>query len=911
MKIYYSPAFTSHAYYNLKEEGIAFDTAVCGNADLLRILMLHLGIHHDFISQVERQAEYYNTFVDCDKNDTNNIFHQSFKVGGLAVSSKCLEWRDKLILAGWTPHMQESPRLQFLSVVEKEFHCIGEADCWIEVLEALNEQCALPEGSEVILSDIPRKYLPPYISDVFTKLENHGITIKENHTGSAYAKGNLATIQKYLLGADVADTLEAGDKSFEILRFTDEMTALQYAASLKPDSYDVYINSDNKAFDDIQLALNYPTSGSAITNANPQIVQIFTLGLSLFDYPINIHNVLSWLLVPMSPIHSTLRRKLAYTIANSGGIKNEEWEKTVAEYKEKDIYDYSDNGKALRSTDDKQSDINALSTYLPFQDKAEIKTQVLRKFVEDMKNYAQKMSHINDNKPIISTFAIEQFDRLVSMFNALTLILGKYRADTLSYSDLELWTNAIYESGSFAYTETLSGSRFVVGSPGDISTPTDSILWMDFYNYSTSKPTYDFLSKEERDALTAHHCLLTDSDAETSLANSYYKLPFLYSRSRLTLITIDQKNGVLTTKHPMLIRLEQDFKDSLPKVTSAGKLSDEYYKEKNLFTNAGDGLQVTIENKDLLSFREMESFSSLESLIQNPFDYTMQHLANFKNGNTFQLGDLKNREGIVAHAIIERLCKDNERDIDKIQAYIKDHFDELLEQTILAKGAILLLTENKTEKMLFAQQLKEAVDVLLEIIRENHLTIVGNEVELKDKLPDFYKDICAQGILDMVLTDESGSPILFDFKWSNNSRYQQSLRENTSLQLALYEQLLEKECKKQVATKAYFLFPLHELLTTSTALHGRHVHRINSDNAVALLPQIRASYEYRRRQIEDQGFIELAEGTPAADILYYKEQEDKNLFPLVTYNKGTVKNEIVEKGKNNYSNYTLLKGIKK
>jgi hypothetical protein len=910
MKIYYSPAFTSNAYFDLGPDAVAFDISVCGNAELLRTLMLHLGIHHDLLSQVERQAEYYNIFVKCDEEKPNNVFHKSFSVGGLAVSSKCLEWRDKLILAGWTSEMnQKSERLQFLAEVEKDFHCIGEADCWIEVLRAMDDRCALPQGSEVVLSNISRKVLPPYLADIFTKLEKSGIQVTENITSSACAKGNLGIIQKYLLGQDTAKDFSPTDKSFEILQFPDEMTALQYVASLNSDAYDVYINSDNKTFDDIQLALNHPTSGSSITNANPQIVQLFTLGLSLFDYPINIYNVLSWLLAPMSPIHSPLRKKLARTISGSGGIKNKEWNDAIADYKENDVYDYKDDGKELRSPEDKQSDIDALSTLLPLQGGKEIQTSELKTFVNSISDYAKKMSHANDSKPILSTSAIEQFNRLVSMFNALSLILDKYTPDVLTYADLEKWTSAIYESATYTYTEAQTSSRFVVSSPGDISTSANNILWMDFYNYTIPKSTYDFLSQSEKKYLLDQQCHLPDTASETSLANSYYKLPFLYGRSRLTLITVDRKDGAPTTKHPMLIRLEQDFKDSLPAVTSAGKLSDNCYEKKDIFTNAGDGLSVTITNNNLLSFRDHESYSSLTNLIQYPFDYVMQYLANFRENNTYQLDEIDTIKGNVAHAMVERLCKDNDRDLVKIQADFDNHFDAILEELILAKGAILLLTENKTEKMLFTHQLKEAVRILLEIIRDNHLIITGNEVGLEEQL-SFYKDISAQGNIDMILADANGSPVLFDFKWSSSKKYEKSLRENTSLQLALYEQLIAKDQDRHVAAKAYFLFPSHTLLTTSKDIKGSHVHPVDPSDAADLLPKILASYKYRRQQIEDDGFIELAEGTPAADISYYQEQQkERLLFPLEIYDNSNPR--ITLKGTNFYSNYTLLKGTKK
>jgi len=224
-----------------------------------------------------------------------------------------------------------SERIQIIAKVEKSFDVKGEADYWMEVIEALKTTNPLPEGSELILRIITQEMLPPYIRKALEYLSQKGLKITEEKA-EVIAKGNLGLIQDYIINKKETETLDEKDKSFSVLTFPDDYMSIQYAASIKPDSYDVYINGDSKNFDDLQMTLGQPTSGSVMQDANPQIAQLFMIGLSLFNYPMNVNTVLAWLLMPKSPISGTLRNALARALTATGGIRNAEWNEAIDKY---------------------------------------------------------------------------------------------------------------------------------------------------------------------------------------------------------------------------------------------------------------------------------------------------------------------------------------------------------------------------------------------------------------------------------------------------------------------------------------------------------------------------------------------------------------------------------------------------
>jgi hypothetical protein len=165
-------------------------------------------------------------------------------------------------------------------------------------------------------------------------------------------------------------------------------------------------------------------------------------------------------------------------------------------------------------------------------------------------------------------------------------------------------------------------------------------------------------------------------------------------------------------------------------------------------------------------------------------------------------------------------------------------------------------------------------------MRSNKLHVVDCEKEILRSL-QFEGDPDIKGYVDMILGDNNDNLYVFDFKWtSSKSKYDNLLKKNGSLQLALYKEMVEKELDRDVAAVAYYLMP-ENCLYSITSFEGEHTKKLEEVENVGkdLFLQVKNSYKYRLQQIKE-GEIELGEGKPTKDLQYDIDTEKKDLMPL-------------------------------
>ena len=224
----------------------------------------------------------------------------------------------------------------------------------------------------------------------------------------------------------------------------------------------------------------------------------------------------------------------------------------------------------------------------------------------------------------------------------------------------------------------------------------------------------------------------------------------------------------------------------------------------------------------------------------------------------------------------------------EIKQRIMAEYEETFSQTLEAKGAILLLPENKLAGKLLHEQLSNCLEVLVGILEDNQLSVIGCERRVE------YQEFL--GYMDMVLEDQEGHPVVFDFKWTSSKKYHRGLLEqNRSIQLELYRYLLTHEGKDEVKRVAYFLMPEAQLYSLEQFI-GDHCTQVEAENHDDIVSQLMYSIDYRKQQLS-QGIVEMNE--LYEDIQYVKDTGKKNLFPL--------SEDGGKKKANIFSNYQLFK----
>lgn len=909
MKLFYNPSFSGNTYIDFKKSPVLFDAKIVNTAGLCGIIRLHAGICSEVKDYGERFVDYYAAMKKFMAKNPKNILSESFKIDSLNTAKKCLEWRDSLAAAGWTKSAPTpTERMKVLSGIEEFFSDKSAGEELLELIAKVEEGCTLPE-LEIITSPYYEDYSPAEVK-LLNALIERGVSFSVDTTKQE--NNNISKILSVLKGED-GITLDSNDDSFEIWNFAEKDEAIKYLTLMNADDFDVWINSDNKEFDNWHKLEGAKTSGSEISGI-PQTAELLAIGLTIFERPLNIYNIVEWLNTTLNPLSNNFRKKLAETICSSGGYYND----ACRDFINKKIAEYPDLKEKIEKF---LPDINQ-----PYFEETEIEVESIKTFVQGLRKWcAQKIALNKDGDA-----AVEQLGYVINQSDTMMLLLEEMSDTKIPYSSIEAMSSIILKDVSMKQYAAQAGCKNIINSYANFCDAADKTIWCDFYQSGDSgKLTYSFLSPIEKEAFK-DPLSLWENLKERDYLRQLLLTPFIKTKKKLVLVTIDKIDSAAVPKTPVYIQLAKYFADKEePNDFSKNQLKP-FVKEKALdaslnkiITKIDNRMEsdqefVEIKNTDFIkdNWPEYESSTSLENLIPHPLDYVLDTYAAFKSNDLDQLNDLSTTKGKVAHKVIQLLFSPKKEEKDSgtpayIRTQIDKHFDEIFEETIQSEGAILLIKDSKLELQQFKKKLSASLEGLLKGIAENNLHVVACEKSVgyrRDKDLDkvirhgFIGELDTKGFIDMQLEDSEGNPYIFDFKWTTSDRYAQKLKENKSVQLALYKELVEQETNRKVKAVAYYLLPLAKFVSTSNlrgAINLSHILTESERAGKELLKEIQSSYKYRKEEILS-GKLEETTGWTKEDISYEQQREELGLLPMDYYNNektGTYNPIAVIKGR--------------
>ena len=193
-----------------------------------------------------------------------------------------------MIMAGWQPGKNDvSERMKVLAGIEQNFHSISNGEKLLRITEEVKKGCNLPENLEIITPFDYACFMPAE-RDLLDAIANR--IGKENvHANEGLPKNsnNLRKVANILVENKPDKITLEGDESLELLCFADKNEAFQYLSQLKADDYSVWINRDNRAFDNYLIQAQKPTCGSSDKGVS-QISELPIIGLALFTRPLNL-----------------------------------------------------------------------------------------------------------------------------------------------------------------------------------------------------------------------------------------------------------------------------------------------------------------------------------------------------------------------------------------------------------------------------------------------------------------------------------------------------------------------------------------------------------------------------------------------------------------------------------------------
>lgn len=867
MIIHFSTNYDGEVFLNRQTDlmGVSY----LGPQGLLQQLELRAGLHTEVKSDVEREADYLNAMAPLMEG---TMFQKAFEVDKIGVAGKLLEWRDNLLMAGWDGKCTntEATKLCVLANIEKDFHSPGTADAWVNVCKEYESHDNLSDRVEEIVVECPWSEIPYLIQKTLTSISQHGTKVTE-------------AVPK------TTEQVSLDTSKVKVLEFEDVNDAYEWFAQIESLPEDcVVINRDNVLLNHILYTWDKPQVHSSLFQTNPQLLQFFKLGMSIFSRPLNIQNLISYLQLPMSPIPGALRYKLSRMLLQNGGFgdKVERKDGQVRDDWEQAIHEFEFLNKEGVPTP--QARAKKMVYLSPIRNNYEegIAKDELLSYLDSLNKWA--IGHYADEN--LADEKKSQLHELQAFISSFKTALQSLSEDKVKYDDIEKLVLQIYRPMNYTLSQDENGACQIVTDINKIATPAKTILWLDCQEEDQESDTFDFLSQVEKDYLKESEVHLPDFAAHLSCLRRE-RLRILSQADSIILVRSAYNGTTRLGEHTMIAEVRQTA-GSLPLV-----------KKEELFPM----IQPTLAIKPIDRFAPVaalelgeidykgrkESNSSLDTLIQLPFNYTMQYIAKLNEPNDEQLKNTHITIGLVAHNFFEHIIADGNRDLSQMRKLTDDEFEQRLNDSIDATGLILRLPENTTTLGEFRIQLKDSMLALINIMEHLHLTPVGCEVSIPEDpnegeavQPLALTDIGNFGArIDFLLKDASDRYVIFDFKWSYSKYYGEKLESNTAIQLELYREAVKAYyAGKDVAAVGYYMMPRKQLLTSDydeipDSKLIKHI--APAPITTTLFEQIRNSYRFRMEEIR-RGHIEEAETMEMKDDVtcYYSNEERLNLCPL-------------------------------
>lgn len=868
MTILFHPCYDTRCRLDSVRRGQALlDTLTLGPLGLLQQLELRLGLTAATTSNLLRTVDYVKLLRDYFPAHPDSPFVCSFETDEFNVAAELLRWRDLLRLAGWKASMRGiSKRIDLLSSLEPNFASPALGDRWQAVLEELPKHRLTDWTLEL---HAPKQLLFPLYERLLDQLERSGVRIRE-------------AVQQ-----------AARPEQVRRIRVRDFEEAFRGIPTLDPKQWTL-ICSHGKLLNNVLRLNGCPTTESSIRENDSSVVQLFEAGFSLFIHPseevpeaVDIYRLLNYLQARPNPIPARLNLALQRLLTSEAGIDPERWQTTVDEALTADETDDEARNRIRRRLD------ALLNPFFEAVSPRAIPLDRLKMYARSLRGWALQRSLLGDE-------ASGALPQLAEMCDVMLALLDSYSEETIDGRLLQGWISSIRIDASIRNTEAQVGSFDVVEHPAALVDPVDWAVWVDCVEMPDLHYDFEFLGPDERKGLERQGVRVWTRTEEMRVELELIRRGVGQVRRELILITPESDRGTRLEEHPIVDDLRGEKLEPFPVET------DTVPVELPPLCRKVPEFRITAGK---IAPRETESATSLELLIQRPFDYVMQYAARLRPGGVRELDELNLIEGRVAHRTLELIVRQTAGDRNAMAGILvrREDFDRHFLEAVRECGLGLLLARHAIERKALQERLHNALSALMQILPRYDLRVEGVEQEASAPLLDVGKPLLTVRV-DLLLRNRAGNPVIFDLKWSRSEkRYEALIREGHDLQLRVYDYAMSCNLGRPVAATGYFLLKRGQLLGANLPALQGYVKQVNAPRTTAeALARIRAGYE-RRYQEFREGLIEEGEGLPVGELPYARTDNLELLWPLLTE-----KNAGIIKQIDPYDNaYRIFKGTLK
>lgn len=844
MTILFHPCYDSRCRLDSVRRGqVLLDTLTLGPLGLLQELELRLGLTAATSSNLLRTVDYVKLLRDYFPAHPDSPFAPSFKADEFNVAAELLRWRDQLRLAGWKASMRGiSPRIDLLADLEPSFARPALGDRWQAVLEELPKHRLTDWTLEL---HAPKQLLFPLYERLLDQLERSGVRIRE-------------AVQQ-----------AARPEQVRRIRVRDFEEAFRGIPTLDPKQWTL-ICSHGKLLNNVLRLNGCPTTESSIRENDSSVVQLFEAGFSLFIHPsdevpeaVDIYRLLSYLQARPNPIPSRINLALQRLLTSEAGINPERWQATVDEA----LAAGGAEGKEEKARIERRLD-SLLNPFFEAVSPRAIPLDRLKRYARSLRGWALQRSCLEKEDS-------EVLLQLVEMCDVMLALLDSYTGETIDGGLLQGWISSIRTDATIRNTEAQVGSFDVVEHPAALVDSVDRAVWVDCAGMPELHYDFEFLSPDERKGLEGQGVRVWSRTEEMKVELELIRRGVGQVRRELILVTPESDWGARMEEHPVVDNLECKAQVPFPVETCTVPVELPPLCQKVPEFRIAPGK---------IAPRETESATSLDLLIQRPFDYVMQYAARLRPGGVRELDELNLIEGRVAHRTLELIVRQTAGDRNAMAGIIarREDFDRHFLKAVRECGMGLLLARHAIERKELQERLHKALAALMQILLKYDLQVDGVEREASVPLLDSGRPMLMARV-DLLLRNRAGNPVIFDLKWSRSGkRYEALIREGHDLQLRVYDYAMSCNLGRPVAATGYFLLKRGQLLSANLPALQGYVKQVDAPRTTAeALARIRAGYE-RRYQEFREGLIEEGEGLPVGELPYARTDNLELLWPLLT-----------------------------
>lgn len=812
------------------QPGNTLGESTLGPLGFLTFLETQLGLLALYPSQAERIVQYRECLQILD--DDHRFYHRSFSVDPLGTAACLLAWRDQWALCGWDGDMPDdaSKRLSDLAEVETIAATMVAASIG-QRLKAIHLalQRRKPDIDQVQLVE-PMKNFPGRwlaVLDALPVVE----AVEPEGTGVGF----LGALQVHLKEASAGQTLKKlswqDDRSVIVVQAETRALAAHWLAPQLDNERPTLLvaGADGARLDAYLAAASSPRQGLKEVSAFRPALQVLPLALELLWDPLDYHALVQFLTHPVCPVPGHARRRLAEKIADAPGIGGEYWQRTLADI---DVYYREEQAPRVRD----QIAIWIEHARFSMEDGVPLDAVVER--VSRLAEFFRQRLGETDTAKRVAFHA--GYGQCHACLESLKGLQGQ-GTDRIRPRQLQKLVSQATASGSdnpLWLAEV--GARLVVTQPGAAIEPTARVIWWQLA--MPTLPSSDPWSASEVRTLKRAGVALSEVSDRFDQAAIEWLRPIMAAREQLILVLPPPSEEV----HPVWQMIGAVIEQ--PKVVSL----------ETLLVSGGDFMTpVTpvqlpeakrwwqLPKYASISLREKESFSSLELLLFNPYQWLLRYPAALRPSRIVSVESDFRMFGNLAHGLVERyfLFSVSETMSDaEFNTWFAVAFAEVVDQG----GAVLRMPGRGADLESFRFRLHQSMRTLRgQVAKAGMIKVVPEQV-----LSGKFEGGELSGSADLVMQNGRGERGIVDMKWSGIKKFPEKLKENRHLQLAIYAELLRQE-NGQWPSVAYYILDRARFFSPDNRFFpgAEVVPSASGENTAQLWQRFLATWRWRVEQI--------------------------------------------------------------